>query len=136
MKPFATSCLATVACGVAPIQAAAQDACRNVRFSLTNRHVSNRAIRIDQVQYFNTVNNRVQTENVRNLVCAPRETCATRGDNLRDSENVALEAIRFVYRVRDADDRGWGPRIPSQPSDPDDRRCRAERMYGPFALTR
>lgn len=136
MRTLALLGLAAAAAAVLPSHVLAQDGCRNVRFSLINRHESNRAIRIDQVQYFNTVNNRVQTEQVPNLVCPPRAPCATRGDTLRDSENVALEAIRFVYRVRDADDRGWGPRVPSLPSDPADRRCRADRMYGPFVLTR
>lgn len=136
MRTLALFGLAAAAAAALPQHVLAQDGCRNVRFSLTNRHDSNRAVRVDQVQYFNTANNRLQTEDIRNLVCAPRATCATRGDTLRDSENVALEAIRFVYRVRDADDRGWGPRVPSRPNDPDDRRCRADRMYGPFVLTR
>jgi hypothetical protein len=136
MRTLALLGLAAAAAAVLPSHVLAQDGCRNVRFSLINRHESNRAIRIDQVQYFNTVNNRVQTENVPNLVCAPRATCITRGDTLRDSENVALDRIQFVYRVRDADDRGWGPRIPSRPNVPADRRCRAERTYGPFELNR
>jgi hypothetical protein len=130
--------LGLLAC-VAPSPASADnDLCKNVRFRFVNEHKSAQPIRVETIKYRHTVNNKQQTEQVANIVCDTGKTCFTRGDDLRDAEGVDLVNIRFVYRVQQIryGKLDWGDQITSGPNDPaaGARKCRADKIYGPFTI--
>jgi hypothetical protein len=122
----ASLAIALLAGGVTMAQAG--DACRNVKFSLTNQ--KDHAITVVQVKYFNQANNRFQTESLRNLTCAAGATCTTRGDNLRDAEGENLTRFIFVLKNEGGENRHeTGVKVSNNPS------CNADKTYGPFAIT-
>ena len=81
--------------------AVAGDACKNVKFKVTNKHESGEAILIKKVKYFNKANGQWQTEVVNQnliyepanypipidrepgLLCNQGATCTTKGDDLQ-----------------------------------------------------
>lgn len=105
----------------------AGDACRNVKFQLTNQ--KNHAITVTQVKYFNQANNRFQTEAIRNIQCAAGATCVTRGDNLRDAEGEDLTRFVFVLKNEGGENRHeTGVKVSNSPQ------CNADKTYGPFVI--
>ena len=105
----------------------AGDACRNVKFQITNQ--KNHTITVTQVKYFNQANNRLQAEAIRNIQCAAGATCVTRGDNLRDSEGEDLTRFVFVLKNEGGENRHeTGVKVSSSP------RCNADKTYGPFVI--
>jgi hypothetical protein len=129
---------ALLAAGTPPLAHADNDLCRNVAFRFVNEHKSGQPIRVEQVKYRHTLNDKQQTEEVANIVCDTGTTCFTRGDDLRDAEGVELTNVRFVYRVQQIryGVLDWSDRITSAPHDPPvgERRCRADKIYGPFTI--
>lgn len=134
---FLLSMLA-VAIGAATAQPARadDDACRRVSFRFTNDHETRREIKVIEVQYRNVVNNRNPTVDVTDVECAYGATCSTAPIDLRDVEGNKIDNIRFVYRYREQDG-DWSDRTSrgAGPFDDKQKECRADRSYGPFALT-
>jgi hypothetical protein len=112
------------------------DACRRVSFRFTNDHETRRAIKVVEVQYRNVVNNRNPTVDVTDVECAFGATCSTAPIDLRDVEGNKIDNIRFVYRYREQDG-DWSDKTSrgAGPYDGKHKECRADRSYGPFALT-
>ena len=106
----------------------AGDACRNVKFSITNQ--KNHTITLTQVKYFNQANNRFQTENIRTVQCKAGATCVSRGDNLRDAEGEDL--TRFVFVLKN---EGGENRHDTSVKGTNNPRCNADKTYGPFVIT-
>src|SRR5262249_32712990 len=110
----------------------AGDACKNVKFKITNKHESGGSIEIRQIKYFNKANGAWQTEDVLNFVYAQGHTCTTLGDNLRDSEGEDLTKIRFVYRYKGPKSTdNWSDTIEGGDKVPDNPTCFANKTYGP-----
>lgn len=105
----------------------AGDACKNVKFQFKNQR--GRTIRVYKVDYFNTANNKTQTEDVKNLECASGSTCTTSGDNLTDSEGEDL--TNFVFWFNDKEDDGdWSStNVHTQNKVPVTRKCSADMTY-------
>lgn len=132
--------------------ALAGDACKNIKFKVTNKHDSGETILIKKVKYFNKVNGKWQTEVVnqnltltlpdteklqlfpqigkeKGLACRYGATCKTQGDNLRDAEGEDLTKFRFVYKYMAAGK--WSGQVEGGDKVPDDPQCYANRTYGP-----
>jgi hypothetical protein len=133
--------LSALACGLAAMSApqlalADNDQCRNVSFSFTNNHTSGRDIKVVQVKYHNVVNDRNPTVDVVDTVCAPGQTCRTPGIDLRDVEGNNIKDVTFIYREKDRQGNWMEPwSRGAGPFDPSNKQCRANRNYGPFAIT-
>jgi len=110
------------------------DACKDVKFKVTNNHVEGRDIKIVKVKYFNPHTSSTKTEGVANLVCKPGSTCTTSGDNLADAKNVDLNSIQVVFRYveRDGD---WSDEFQTQPFVPAYRKCTEGKTYGPVVVS-
>lgn len=112
------------------------DQCRNVSFRFTNNHQTHRDIKVVQVRYHNVVNDTRPTVNVANVVCAYGQTCTTPGIDLRDVEGNNIKDITFIYREKDRQGNWMEPwSRGAGPFDPQNKQCRANRDYGPFAIT-
>jgi len=132
--------------------AVAGDACKNIKFKVTNKHDSGETILIKKVKYFNKANGKWQTEVVnqnltvtlpdteklqffpevgkeKGLACKHGTTCRTQGDNLRDAEGEDLTKFRFVYKYMAAGK--WSGEVEGGDKVPDDPKCYANRTYGP-----
>ncbi|HTT13339.1 MAG TPA: hypothetical protein VMG60_20910 [Burkholderiaceae bacterium] len=113
---------------------AAADACKDVKFKVTNNHVEGRDIEIRKIKYYNPHTTSTKTEGVKNLVCHYGSTCTTGGDNLSDAKNVDLDSIQvvFVYKERDKD---WSDEFQTQPFVPAYRKCTEGKVYGPIVVS-
>lgn len=134
---FLLSMLAVAIGAVAAQPARADDdACRRVSFRFTNDHESRRPIKVVEVQYRNLVNNRNPTVDVTDIECAYGATCSTAPVDLRDVEGNKIDNIKFVYRYREQDG-DWSDKTSrgAGPFDGKHKECRADRSYGPFAVT-
>ena len=151
----ALALVALVFGGAKPGVALAGDACKNIKFKVTNKHDSGEAILIKKVKYFNKANGKWQTEVVnqpvtltlpdpekwqffpqigkeKGLICEQNRTCTTSGDNLRDAEGEKLTKFRFVYKYLAAGK--WSGEVEGGDKVPDDPECYANRTYGPGNL--
>lgn len=113
--------------------ASAADACKNVKFVVTNNHFEQRDIRIQQVKYFNPHVGKVQTENVKNLVCKFGATCTTDGDNLANAAKVDLRDIQVVFKYLEHDGQ-WSKNFVTQPYSPNYPKCGDDSKYGPIVV--
>lgn len=119
------------ACAAGPASAA--DACKNVKFLVTNNHFEGREIRIEQVKYYNPHAGKEQTEDVKNLVCKYGATCTTGGDNLANAEKVDLRDIKIVFAYREHDGQ-WSKDFVTQPYAPKYPKCDDNSKYGPVVV--
>lgn len=102
--------------------ASAGDTCRNVHFQLVNQ--KDHTITVAAVKYFNRVNNKLQTESIRNIDCRAGATCVTQGDNLRDAEGEDLTRFFFILKNEGGENRhATSAKVPADPQ------CRAGRVY-------
>ena len=126
--------------------AAGGDACKNVKFKVTNKHDSGEKILITKVKYFNKANGKWQTEVVNQnltyepanfpipidkedgLVCNQGATCTTNGNNLRDAEGEDLTKFRFVYKYEAAGK--WSGEVEGGDKVPENPTCHADKTYG------
>jgi len=113
---------------------AAADACKDVKFKVTNNHVEGRDIEILKVKYFNPHTSSTHTEGVKNLVCKQGSTCTTSGDNLTDAKNVDLNSIQVVFKFRERDG-DWSDEFQTQPFVPAYRKCTEGKTYGPVVVS-
>lgn len=107
------------------------DACKQVKFKLTNNHSKNGEIEIRAVKYYNKANGKWQTEDVPNAVVKQGYSYTTGGDDLQDSEGEDLTKIIFVYRWK-ATGRGaaWSSDVNSKEFVPTAPKCVANKTYG------
>lgn len=124
--------LLSAAIVVAP-QARAADACKNVKFRITNSHVEGREIEIRRIEYRNPHAGGVRSEEVKNLVCKHGVTCTTAGDDLANAQNVDLADIKVVFRHKEADG-DWSDEYITQPFQPAYRKCVRDKLYGPIVV--
>jgi hypothetical protein len=114
--------------------AAAADACKNVKFNVTNNHFEGRDIEIRKIRFTNPHNDgKEQTENVKNKVCKPASTCTTDGDNLANADKVDLRAIKVVFAYREHDGQ-WSKEFVTQPFTPAYPKCSENKKYGPIVV--
>lgn len=117
-----------------PATAAAADACKNVKFRVTNSHKENVDVRIVKVRFKNPHNGgKEQTENVANEVCKPGVTCTTNGDNLNNADKVDLRSIQIIFRYKEADG-DWSDEFATQPFTPAYPKCGDDKVYGPIVI--
>jgi hypothetical protein len=119
---------------VAAASPAHADACKGVKFKVTNNHVEGRDIEVVKVKYFNPHTATTRTEGVKNLVCKQGSTCTTGGDNLADAKNVDLNSIQVVFRYRERDG-DWSDEFQTQPFVPAFRKCTEGKVYGPVVVS-
>lgn len=132
--PIASALCAAVAmaAGLGPAHAA--DACKDVKFYVTNDHFEEREIEIRSVKFRNPHNgNKVQSEDVKNKVCKHGATCLTDGDNLGNANNIDLDDIQIVFRHRNHDGT-WSKEFITQPFSPKVPRCEKGKHYGPAVV--
>ena len=110
------------------------DACKDVKFKVTNNHVEGRDIEIIKVKYFNPHTTGTRTEGVKNLTCKIGSTCTTSGDNLADAKNVDLNSIQVVFRYRERDG-DLSKEFQTQPFVPEYRKCTEGKTYGPIVVS-
>lgn len=126
---------------VAAPASAGDDKCKGVFFRFTNDHKEQREIRVTKVQYLNVVNDRTPTLDVPNVICSYGATCRTQALDLKDVEGENIKDIKFQYQYRVRDGQGgfsaWSDptSLGAGPFDPEKKECRANRTYGPFAIT-
>ncbi|MDZ7654024.1 MAG: hypothetical protein U5L03_16440 [Burkholderiaceae bacterium] len=117
-----------------PAVATAADACKDVRFNVTNEHFEGREIEVRSVRFRNPHDGgKVQSEDVKNLVCKHGVTCLTGGDNLGNARNVDLDDIQVVFRHRNHDGT-WSKEFVTQPFTPASRKCVEGKRYGPIVV--
>ncbi len=135
MKPSVLSiCAAAAALACAAPAVRAADACKNVKFNVTNNHFEQRDIEIRSVKFRNPHNDgKVQSEDVKNEVCKYGATCTTNGDNLANADKVDLYDIQVVFRYREHDG-GWSKEFITQPFTPNIRKCHEGKQYGPIVV--
>jgi hypothetical protein len=127
---FAPAAAVAMAVAAAPALA---DACKDVKFKVTNNHFEGREIEIRQVKYFNPHTGSTHTEDVKNLVCKQGSTCTTGGDNLANAKNVDLNSIQVVFKYREHDG-GWSKEFQTQKFVPAYRKCTEGKTYGPIVV--
>lgn len=126
--------LAAIGLLAAGATAQAADACRNVKFYVTNNHFEEREIEIRSVKFRNPHNgNKVQSEDVKNTVCKHGATCLTDGDNLANANEVDLADIQVVFRHRNHDGT-WSKDFITQPFSPKVPRCTDNKTYGAIVV--
>ena len=99
MKPgyLLTAVLFALPLTAATGSASAADACKNVKFTVTNNHFEGREIEIRKVKYTNPHNDgKEQTEDVKNKVCKHGDTCTTAGDNLSNADKPLTDAATLL----------------------------------------
>lgn len=107
------------------------DACKNVKFKVTNNHSKNGDIEIRGVEYFNKANGKWQTEDLPNVVVGQDRTVTTGGDDLKDSEGEDLTKFKFIYRWKaNGREANWSGEVKSKEFVPDNPTCNANRTYG------
>jgi hypothetical protein len=107
------------------------DACRNVTFKFKNEHNSGGKIKFQRIKYFNQANGDWQTEDVNNVECNQGATCATNGNNLRDSEGERLTKFRLIYKyLPTGAGANWSDEVESGVFEPNTPTCNANRQYG------
>jgi hypothetical protein len=136
----------------APLPTFAGDACRNVKFKVTNNHSSGKTIIVKRVKYFNKADGRWRTEVVNQnfslsvddplwaeigplgpldknpgLICKHGRECTTGGDNLSDAEGEPLTKFRFIY-IYDAAGK-WSGEVESADKEPANPTCNANKTY-------
>src|SRR3954465_14609525 len=119
--------LGSVALGIPqPATVYAGDACKRVKIQFKNER--NTRIKVTKVDYFNTTNNKIQTEHL-TLECPSGSTWPWSGQDLRDAEGEPL--TRFVFYFNDQEkDGGWSKvDIKTQPKIPANQTCSADRLY-------
>jgi hypothetical protein len=104
----------------------AGDLCRNVKLQFKNERPVR--IKVHKIEYFNTVNNKTQTEDV-NVECNAGATCTTSGQDLRDSEGIKLTKFVFYFYDRESDGDWSKTSRKTQEKEPVDQICRADRQY-------
>jgi len=110
--------------------AAAADACKNVKFTVTNDHFEGREIEIRKIKFSNPHNNgKEQTEDVKNQVCKHGSTCTTDGDNLSNAEKVDLHSFKVVFAYKEHDGQ-WSKEFVSNRSSPRTGSARRTRNTG------
>jgi hypothetical protein len=136
MKPstLLTALISALPLATVAGSAAAADACKNVKFSVTNDHFEGREIEIRKIKFTNPHNNgKEQTEDVKNKVCKHGSTCTTEGDNLSNAEKVDLRAIKVVFAYKEHDDQ-WSKDFVTQPFTPKFPKCTENKTYGPIVV--
>jgi len=114
--------------------AAAADACKNVKFNVTNDHFEGREIEIRKIKFTNPHNDgKEQTENVKNKVCKYGSTCTTDGDNLSNADKVDLRGIKVVFAYKEHDGQ-WSKEFVTQPFTPTYPKCSENKKYGPIVV--
>lgn len=114
--------------------AAAADACKNVKFTVTNDHFEGRDIEIRKIKFTNPHNGgKEQTEDVKNLVCHHGSTCTTAGDNLSNADKVDLRGIKVVFAYKEHDGQ-WSKEFTTQPFTPKYPKCGDNSKYGPIVV--
>src|SRR5580765_6862368 len=107
------------------------DACKDVKFKVTNKHKEGGQIELRKVEYYNKANGKWQTEDIPNHVMDQGDTYTTSGDNLKDSEGEELTKIRFIYRWKDnRASSNWSDDVTSKDFTPKDATCNAGKIYG------
>lgn len=133
-QSFAAAATVSALLAVLATPALAGDACKNVKFKVTNNHFEGREIEIRQVKFRNPHNGgQVQTEDVKNKTCNHGLTCTTNGDNLSNADKVDLDDIQVVFRYREHDG-GWSKEFLTQPFTPALRKCKEGKEYGPIVV--
>jgi hypothetical protein len=118
----------------APNSALAADACKDVKFYVTNSHFEQREIEIRSIKFRNRHNgSQVQSEDVKNKVCKYGTTCLTDGDDLGNANNVDLTAIQVVFRHKNHDG-SWSKEFITQPFSPKVPKCAQGKHYGPVVV--
>ena len=113
---------------------AAADACKNVKFTVTNDHFEGREIEIRKIKFTNPHNDgKEQTEDVKNKVCKNGSTCTTDGDNLSNADKVDLRAIKVVFAYKEHDGQ-WSKEFVTQPFTPTYPKCAENKKYGPIVV--
>jgi hypothetical protein len=126
--------LGTVGCGLAA-PASAVDACKDVKFKVTNQHVEGREIEVRRVLFTNPHNGGAeQSEDLKNLVCKFGSTCTTDGDDLGNANKVDLRGIKVVFSYRERDGQ-WSQEFVTQPFTPGIPKCSEGRTYGPVVVS-
>lgn len=107
------------------------DACKQVKFKVTNKQKQGGEIEIKAVKYYNKANGKWQTEDVPNAVVKQGYSYTSGGDDLQDAEGEDLTKFVFVYRWKGTG-RGaaWSSDINSKEFYPADPKCFANRSYG------
>ena len=134
MKPAVVLSILSASLLAAAAAPAFADACKDVKFKVTNDHVEGRDIEILKVKYFNPHTSSTHTEGVKNLVCKHGLTCTTSGDNLADAKNVDLNSIQVVFRYKERDG-DWSDEYQTQPYVPAYRKCTEGKVYGPVVVS-
>ncbi len=127
------SVLASTVLAAAATPASAVDACKNVKFKVTNNHAEGSDIEIRKVKYFNPHTGNTETEDVKNLVCKTGSTCTTGGDNLGNAKNIDLNSIQVVFKHREGDG-DWSDEFQTQPFVPAYRKCTENKIYGTIVV--
>jgi hypothetical protein len=110
----------------------AGDACKNVKFKVTNKHDSGGIIELHQVKYFNKANGEWKTEDLNDIDCKNGKTCTTTGDNLKDAEGEDLTKFHFIYRYKGTKSTdNWSDYVEGGDKVPDNPTCFANKVYGP-----
>ena len=136
MKPsyLLTALISALPLATVAGSAAAADACKDVKFTVTNNHFEGREIEIRKVKFTNPHNNgNEQTEDVKNKVCKHGSTCTTDGDNLSNAEKVDLNSIKVVFAYKEHDGQ-WSKEFVRQPFTPTYRKCTDNKKYGPIVV--
>jgi hypothetical protein len=110
------------------------DACKDVKFKVTNNHFEGRDIEVRKVKYFNPHTGSTHTEDVKNLLCKPGSTCITAGDNLTNAKNIDLNSIQVVFSYREHDGQ-WSKEFTTQKFVPAYRKCTEGKTYGPIVVS-
>jgi len=124
------SLAAALVMAISGAASADNDKCTNVRFRLTNEHVSGKRILITAVKYHDVVNNKQVTKGVANFECKFQETCLTNEKDLKDVEGTNINNIRFIFKRKEADG-DWSDTQTSKSFDANNATCKADRIYGP-----
>ena len=136
MKPgyLLTALLSAFPLAAMTSSASAADACKNVKFTVTNNHFEGREIEVRKVKYTNPHNDgKEQTEDVKNKVCKHGDTCTTEGDNLSNADKVDLRAIKVVFAYKEHDGQ-WSKDFVTQPFMPTYPKCSDNKKYGPIVV--
>ena len=127
---FRAAIAAAVILALPGISAADNDKCKDVRFRVTNEHSTGKKIKITGVNYHDVVNNKDVTKDLAEVECAIHATCLTSDKDLHDVEGTNIKDIQFVFRYKE-NDGDWSDKVKSKAFEPNDKTCRADRIYGP-----
>jgi hypothetical protein len=121
---------------LSPLSASADnDLCKDVTFSFKNNYHLGTKIKVIKVQYRNVVNGTNPVVDVADVECTQGSTCRTAPVDLRDIEGDNVGSVRFILQYKELD-KDWSDPTTTDSFEPNQKECRANRVYGVFPITK